>query len=626
MAPHHFAPPRTAAADLRPDRASPAARCSSARSPQSAASSRSGRSPAAPPRARRPTASASSPSGTCSAAATASTWPAWSTTSTRWTTATRPPRPCWPGGRRTTPSSPWRASAGGRPDIAIMHASRVAGYAPGGLLDPWDLDLLAEIGVQESDFLDRVWAKGGLDGKQYSIALDSHPFIMMYNLDVAEQAGVLGSDGQLAPIDSPDQFLEVARAMQGVTGKHGLSYGYLGDGAQMWRLFYTLYKQHDAEFDLSGPTGRGRPGRRRRVARVHPAAARRHHLHRRAATTARPSRSSCPGRAGMFFTGVWELPTAKSSGLALRRPADPDAVRHAGGLRRLARVHAAAPVEPGPGAAARDVPVRRGHPARTRSAWAEAGHIPAFQPVVQSAEYQALVPQAHYATGRGDPQLRPGGLVHAGRAATSRTTSSRPSRASTSTAPTRRRASTPSSTASTSSSPSRTRSDARRSRPCPPQPSASPPRTPRTDVAGRGPAPASVTARHRDNRIGWAFVAPVRRRLRDVPHLAADPRLLPQLHRREHHRRRTASSSASPTTPRRCSDPIMWRSLLQHPVVHGAVDDPARDRRARPRAARPPGAARPVAVAALVLHAVPAARRPSPRRSGSGCTTRSSGS
>ena len=42
------------------------------------------------------------------------------------------------------------ASVGGRaPDTAIMHASRVAGYAPGGLLDPWDLDLLAENGVHE---------------------------------------------------------------------------------------------------------------------------------------------------------------------------------------------------------------------------------------------------------------------------------------------------------------------------------------------------------------------------------------------------------------------------------------------------------------------------------------------
>src|SRR5699024_3069301 len=32
------------------------------------------------------------------------------------------------------------ASAGGRaPDIAVMHSARVPGYAPGGLLDAWDL-------------------------------------------------------------------------------------------------------------------------------------------------------------------------------------------------------------------------------------------------------------------------------------------------------------------------------------------------------------------------------------------------------------------------------------------------------------------------------------------------------
>ena len=29
--------------------------------------------------------------------------------------------------------------------------------------------------------------------------------------------------------------------------------------------------------------------------------------------------------------------------------------------------------------------------------WAQAGHIPAFQPVVQSAEYAQLLPQSHYA-------------------------------------------------------------------------------------------------------------------------------------------------------------------------------------------------------------------------------------
>ena len=250
--------------------------------------------------------------------------------------------------------------------------------------------------MQESDFLERVWAKGGLDGKQYSIALDSHPFIMMYNLDVAEQAGVLGPDGQLAPIDSPDQFLEVARAMQA------------RDRQARAVLRVPRRRRPDVAAVLHALQAA-----RRRLRPVRPAA----EVDQDAAvaslefiqqlldgTICTPSgdygtavSEFMSGESGMFFTGVWELPTAKGSGLDVRRPADPDAVRHAGGLRRLARVHAPAPVEPGPGAAARERTSSSRTCSRTRSAWAEAGHIPAFQPVVQSAEYQALVPQAHYA-------------------------------------------------------------------------------------------------------------------------------------------------------------------------------------------------------------------------------------
>lgn len=288
------------------------------------------------------------------------------------------------------------ASVGGRaPDTAIMHASRVAGYAPGGLLDPWDLDLLAENGVEESDFLDRVWAKGGLNGKQYSIALDSHPFIMMYNLDVAEKAGVLGSDGQLAKIDSPDQFLEVARAMQGVTGKHGLSYGYLGDGAQMWRLFYTLYKQHDADFDLSGP--------RAEVDQDAAVSSLEFIQQLLDDTICTPSgdygtavSEFMSGESGLFFTGVWELPTAKSSGLNFDAQPIPTLF---GTPAAYADSHAfTLPHQSSPNEDQRRATYRFVSDILSNSlAWAEAGHIPAFQPVVKSSEYQALIPQAHYA-------------------------------------------------------------------------------------------------------------------------------------------------------------------------------------------------------------------------------------
>ena len=50
------------------------------------------------------------------------------------------------------------ASAGGRaPDIAVMHSARVPGYAPGGLLDAWDADLLADLGGSAEAVPERGW-------------------------------------------------------------------------------------------------------------------------------------------------------------------------------------------------------------------------------------------------------------------------------------------------------------------------------------------------------------------------------------------------------------------------------------------------------------------------------------
>jgi multiple sugar transport system substrate-binding protein len=208
------------------------------------------------------------------------------------------------------------ASVGGRaPDVAIMHASRLPGYAPGGLLDPWDLDLLKEFDVTEEDFPPRIWEKGIIDGDLFSVALDAHPFIMMYNTDVAQKAGVLGENGQLVEITSPDQFLEVATAMQEVTGKHGLSYGYLGDGAQMWRLFYTFYKQLGADMTLNS----GEPAQIDHEAAVTALDFIKKLLDGNIAATngdyATAVAEFVNGESGMFFTGVWELPTAKNAGI-----------------------------------------------------------------------------------------------------------------------------------------------------------------------------------------------------------------------------------------------------------------------------------------------------------------------
>jgi multiple sugar transport system substrate-binding protein len=289
------------------------------------------------------------------------------------------------------------ASAGGRPpEVAIMHASRVTGYAPGGLLDPWDMDLLAKNGVTKEDFSPRIWENSLQKGKLFSIALDSHPFILMYNTEVAKKAGALAANGQLEVVTSPDKFKEMALEMAKVTGKHGLSYGYLGDGAQMWRLFYTFYKQHGASMDLV-------QGQKAVVDRdvaisvleyIHSL------LDDKIATASGDGGTAIAEFAaqdsGMFMSGVWELPTMQTAKVPFDAMPIPTLF---GTPAAYADSHAfVLPHQLNLDEQKRDdvyafvATILKGS-----LNWAKAGHIPGFQPVVQSAEFKNLLPQAHYA-------------------------------------------------------------------------------------------------------------------------------------------------------------------------------------------------------------------------------------
>ncbi|MET3905635.1 extracellular solute-binding protein [Paenarthrobacter sp. 4246] len=289
------------------------------------------------------------------------------------------------------------ASAGGRPpEVAIMHASRVPGYAPGGLIDPWDLDLLAENGVTASDFAPRIWDKSQHGGKVFSIALDSHPFVMFYNTDVAAKAGVLGGNGQLQEVSSPDEFKAMALEMQKVTKAHGLSFGYLGSGSQMWRLFYTLYKQHGVDMELTP----GQPMKVDREAAIESlefmASLFDDTIAAQAGDISTGIAEFARGGSGMLFSGVWELPTMKKAGIPVDAATIPTlygtpasyADSHSFVLPRQLNVNEDK---------RRDVYKFVTDVLKGSLSWAEAGHIPGYQPVVQSQAYRELTPQIHYA-------------------------------------------------------------------------------------------------------------------------------------------------------------------------------------------------------------------------------------
>ncbi|AQS71360.1 extracellular solute-binding protein [Streptomyces pactum] len=289
------------------------------------------------------------------------------------------------------------SAAGGRAsDVAAMHLSRLAGYAPGGLVDPFDLDLLAEFGVTSGDFTPAVWGRTQLDGTVYAIPLDVHPFIVFYDQEAADAAGLLDSSGELAPMGSPEALLDAGKALAEATGEAGILFGHVTDTAQNWRLFAALYAQTGAEFTLpdGGPPRIDTDAAVRVVTfmmqlfdgRTNP-----NNLDYNSALAAFTS-----GRGGMAMLGEWELPTLKKTGIPLGAASFPQVFDEPAVYTDSHSFVLPHQENPDP-ARRREAHRYVAEILKQSLTWASAGHIPAYQPVLAEPEYAALTPQSSYA-------------------------------------------------------------------------------------------------------------------------------------------------------------------------------------------------------------------------------------
>jgi multiple sugar transport system substrate-binding protein len=301
------------------------------------------------------------------------------------------------------------ASAGGRgPDVAVAHMSRLAGYAPTGLVDPWDLDVLAEYGVTRDDFTEAIWSRTQFEGHTYAIPLDTHPFIVFFHPEPAARAGLLTKDGTLdaEAFSSPDRFLAAGRELAKASGKQGIAFGYVTDTAQGWRLFYGLYRQTGGVLHL--PDGGPAEADEDRMAEVISFMAKLvdgqvnpKRLDYYASMAAFTNRQTA-----MILSGEWELGTYRAADKNVGAAPFPTVF---GTPAVYADSHSfVLPHHDHPDPAHR----RRAH--RTVAAllkagqiWATAGHIPAYGPVTRTKAYARLQPQSHYAQAQDHVVLDP---------------------------------------------------------------------------------------------------------------------------------------------------------------------------------------------------------------------------
>ena len=285
--------------------------------------------------------------------------------------------------------------AGQAPDVAIMHLSRMASFAPTGIITEIDSGLMSKHGLVASQFSPLPWQMAHSSGQLMAIPLDTHPMVMYYNKTLAQKAGLLGPDGLLKPITGADALLSAFKSTMSAGAKWGVAID--TEDVNPWRLWTALYAQlgggaivspDGKQVLLDDSTGVEAASFMRELSLVAKVTG---------PATDYPAAVALFGnqKAGFFLNGEWEVTTYQTDGIPFDVTLFPQVY---GNPATWSDSHSF--VIPHQRSASPDrldaVMQFISYVQKNAITWAKGGHIPAYTPVVQNPAYQALLPQAHY--------------------------------------------------------------------------------------------------------------------------------------------------------------------------------------------------------------------------------------
>lgn len=295
------------------------------------------------------------------------------------------------------------AAVGEAPDVMTYHASRIPLAVEQGVLQELTAEDFAAIGLGQADFAPATWDAVTIEGKQYAVPLDTHPIVLYYNKDLLSAAGMLDDNGLPKGMDSREGFTATLQALKdnGVTFPLG---SVTADGNFMFRTIYSLVGQQGGELMTDGEFLAGDNGDK--LANALGVLADWTRAGLQSTYTDYPATVALftSGEAAMMINGVWEVPTMTDLNAqgklfnwgAVELPVIFDmpstyADSHAFALP----LNQGKDMTPEKRAAVLEV---IGWIEKNSLLWATAGHIPAYGPVTDSAEYKAMEPNATYSS------------------------------------------------------------------------------------------------------------------------------------------------------------------------------------------------------------------------------------
>jgi multiple sugar transport system substrate-binding protein len=284
------------------------------------------------------------------------------------------------------------------PHVAVSHLTRMVTLVHAGLLQELRTEDLARHGMTPDKFNQRAWQAGLVDGKAYGIPIDTHPFVLFYNIDICRQAGLIEGENQLKKFDGEAGFADALEKVKQVTGQYGATHGINADYATPWRFFHSMYAQLGGEVLADNGT--------RLV--FDDAKAKRVLEYMRTLTVEKklfPGNIDyqgaialfAEGQSGFHLNGEWEITTFQTAKMPFGMTLIPNVF---GGEYA---VHADShnlvlPVQRNQDQAKLDRSLGFVKSMLDQSlTWAQGGHVPTWLPFAESAEYKNLTPQSNYA-------------------------------------------------------------------------------------------------------------------------------------------------------------------------------------------------------------------------------------
>jgi multiple sugar transport system substrate-binding protein len=284
------------------------------------------------------------------------------------------------------------------PDVAVAHLTRMKTLVAGGLLEELQPDDLSSVGITADKFASRPWKAGLVDGKVHAVPLDTHPFVLFYNTKVCKKAGLLDSDGKLAPMESKQALVDALNKAKKVTGKFGGAIAFTNETATPWRFFQSLYSQlggtmladHGTKVTINEDKALEVLNLMSQLSKsgLVPSA-----LDYQGAVA-----MFANGDAGFYFQGEWEISTFQTAKTPFSMTTFPNVFGGSDNYAVQADSHTlVVPKQPkdDPARLHRSLQFIRSMLDQSKT-WAEGGHVPAWLPFRNSETYKKMTPQSNY--------------------------------------------------------------------------------------------------------------------------------------------------------------------------------------------------------------------------------------